>query len=581
EKFSYTPAPHLPQFKEIQESEITSGSSTVSREASNTAEMSLDHEKIQELEYLEYLPKFRIEKFHSNGTQDAWRWLMDLKAEFRDHNLRIPAEPSLWVEALFRETDGEAAKWMDTGDATFLEQSLRDKFPLVAHAETTKSTNEMLAEFAQIKSEPLTHYYGWAVAFLRLINVTDRRNYGSRASLSGAEDMVLDMIIKAFVAGWEEDELRLNSTAHGATTTGSLSKTYEILIESRSALGEIQKQLVLHTTKQKAEAFDEISRAPQSVNSVVVRFVDQVPRPPQQSYRNSNQRGGYKGGNHNTKEGRSQKLLFPNRVTSCNPVVNGSKNFTTECTRCGQHGHYSRSCTNPELQKWEQDVLRQIAFPPKQSMIWNIIDRVTVFFSGLLPHESQNSRLPPWPVPPGWKSKAWKQYYLTSDNSSSQFHQISSPPLVGTSNHSSLKSPVCDIDDFVSSENDEPKTVSFQTDSVEFNIHLTDIPVKNLPTAKINKKKEFFPSGNCSAVDLQIVNMPIDFATMSLNESETLNDEILLRKNNVLCESNLLEANLAEARKRRRMDRGDGKEILDDNSSTDDVTHTGNSQPHN
>ncbi|POS87031.1 hypothetical protein EPUL_000585 [Erysiphe pulchra] len=29
------------------------------------------------------------------------------------------------------------------------------------------------------------------------------------------------------------------------------------------------------------------------------------------------------------------------------------------------------------------------------------------------------------------------------------------------------------------------------------------------------------------------------------------------------------------------MDRGDGKEILDDNSSTDDVTHTGNSQPHN
>lgn len=35
---------------------------------------------------------------------------------------------------------------------------------------------------------------------------------------------------------------------------------------------------MLHTTKQKAEAFDEISRAPQSVNSIVARFSDQVPR---------------------------------------------------------------------------------------------------------------------------------------------------------------------------------------------------------------------------------------------------------------------------------------------------------------
>ncbi|POS87033.1 hypothetical protein EPUL_000586 [Erysiphe pulchra] len=414
EKFGYTPAPDLPQFKEIQESEITSGSSTVSREASNTAEMSLDHEEMQELEYLEYLPKFRIEKFHGNETQDVRRWLMDLKAEFGDHNLRIPVEPSLWVEALRIVDDYEDAT---PGDAKFLEHSLKDKFPLVAHAEITKSTNEMLAEFAQIKSEPLTHYYGRAVAFLHLINVTDRRNDGSRVSLSRAEDMVLDMIIKAFVAGLEEDELRLNSIAHGATTTRSLSKTYEMVIESRRALGEIQKQLVLHTTKQKAEAFDEIFRAPQSMNFVVARFADQVPRPPQQSYRNSNQRGGYKGGNHNTKEGRSQKQLIPHRVTSSNPVVNVSKNFTTECTRCSQLGHYSRSCTNPELQKWEQDVLRQIAFP-RESNTASLSSQTIhdleynrscdYFFSGLLPDESQNSRLPPWPVLPGWKSKAWK-----------------------------------------------------------------------------------------------------------------------------------------------------------------------------
>ncbi|KAI0990979.1 hypothetical protein K3495_g17208, partial [Podosphaera aphanis] len=136
----------------------------------------------------------------------------------------------------------------------------------------------MLAEFSQIKAEPLSDYYGRAVAFLRLINVNDRRGDIAGASLSGAEDMVLDMLIKAFVAGLEDEELRLNSIAHGATGTGSLSKTYDLISESWRAMGEIQKQLVLYTTKQKAEAFDEISRTPQYANSIVARFSDQAPR---------------------------------------------------------------------------------------------------------------------------------------------------------------------------------------------------------------------------------------------------------------------------------------------------------------
>ncbi|KAI0994449.1 hypothetical protein K3495_g13733 [Podosphaera aphanis] len=350
---------------------------------------------------------------------------MDLKAEFRDHNLKIPVEPSLWVEALFRETDKDAAKWMDStphirrivdnyenataNDAIFLEKSLKDKFPLVALTETTKTTNEMLAEFSQIKAEPLSDYYGRAVAFLRLINVNDRRGDIAGASLSGAEDMVLDMLIKAFVASLEDEELRLNSIAHGATSTGSLLKTYDLISESWRAMGEIQKQLVLYTTKQKAEAFDGISRTPQYANSIVARFSDQAPRhsgqhgflrpqisrsfprslstdnhqkpaqsqplnpspnqygssttaaangylgPPSQSPRNNYQRRGYRGSFNNSNESRSRRQIEPNRSSSTNPIVNGLKKFTTECTKCGQLGHYSRSCQNPELQKWEQD----------------------------------------------------------------------------------------------------------------------------------------------------------------------------------------------------------------------------------
>lgn len=85
------------------------------------------------------------------------------------------------------------------------------------------------------------------------------------------------MLIKAFVSGLEDQELRHNAISRGATSTEYLLKTYKIFAEFRRALDEIQKQLAQYTAQQKAEAFDEIYRAPQLVNSVVARFSDQPP----------------------------------------------------------------------------------------------------------------------------------------------------------------------------------------------------------------------------------------------------------------------------------------------------------------
>ncbi|RKF54994.1 hypothetical protein GcC1_207045 [Golovinomyces cichoracearum] len=71
------------------------------------------------------------------------------------------------------------------------------------------------------------------------------------------------MLIKAFVSGLEDQELRHNAISRGATSTEYLLKTYKIFAEFRRALDEIQKQLAQYTAQQKAEAFDEIYRAPQ------------------------------------------------------------------------------------------------------------------------------------------------------------------------------------------------------------------------------------------------------------------------------------------------------------------------------
>ncbi|RKF53814.1 hypothetical protein GcM3_215039 [Golovinomyces cichoracearum] len=119
------------------------------------------------------------------------------------------------------------------GDASYLEQALKDNFPLVSQTKSSKSAIEMLSEFSQMKSEPLPDFYKRATAFLTLVNVSDRGSNNSRSTLYSAEDMILNMLIRAFVSGVEDQESRHNAISRGATSTGSLSKTYEIVAESR------------------------------------------------------------------------------------------------------------------------------------------------------------------------------------------------------------------------------------------------------------------------------------------------------------------------------------------------------------
>ncbi|KAI1004038.1 hypothetical protein K3495_g4173 [Podosphaera aphanis] len=538
----------------------------------------------QQPQYLDYLLKFHIEKFHGNGTQDARRWLIDLKAEFRDRNLKIPVVPSLWVEAILRGKDEEAARWMDStthirriidnyeqataADSTFLEQSFKERFPMVARSQSSKTTREMLAESSQLKSEPFPDYYKRATEFILLLNISDRGNSPSHVILSEAEEMILEMLIEAFVAGLEDEELRLNSISRGATTSKSSLETYAIV---------------------KAEAVDEIYRAPQLANSVVARFSDRPPYsqgshnrfpktldrlhhqynnnnyqqifPPQGSHnprpshisnpspagpsgyqgppppqpRSNNQQSGNRGASRNHPGASPQRQIAPNRNSSRNPVVNGSKNFTTECIKCGQLGHCSRSCRNPALQPWEQDVLKQLAFPHEAHTASLTVQTIhdleynrscDYFFAGLLPEESQSAKIPTWPVPLGWKSKSWTRLEQTSHSTPAR-NNFRSPTAVnsGLNCQPHLDPPVCDIDDFVDQVYDEDRHVGFQTNAVELLVPY--VPLQDFLTFEVNSSSHL-PNKGSNLAELQH-------------------------------EARLLEANLAETRKRQRIDMGDGE----------------------
>lgn len=92
----------------------------------------------------------------------------------------------------------------------------------MAHTKSSRFSIEMLAELSQIKLGPLHDYYNRATSFLRLINVSDRSVSSPHATLSGAEDMILNMLIKTFFSGFEDQKLRHSAVSRGATCTSSL-----------------------------------------------------------------------------------------------------------------------------------------------------------------------------------------------------------------------------------------------------------------------------------------------------------------------------------------------------------------------
>ncbi|RKF78692.1 hypothetical protein GcC1_053047, partial [Golovinomyces cichoracearum] len=168
------------------------------------------------------------------------------------------------------------------------------------------------------------------------------------------------------------------------------------------------------------------------------------------------------------------------------------------------------------------------------------------YFAGLLPEESHISRLPLWPVPPGWKSKSWRKIEhsssLTPDKSNYR------PPTLPTRSSSNIRSyqdpPVCDIDDFTDSGSCDQKHVGFHKNAVH--LHVPDVPLYDIPSSR-NDSVGKEPEKESNLAELQQ-------------------------------EADQLEANLAEARKRQRIDRGDEREVLDDDF-VDDNTHTAGSRP--
>ncbi|RKF82572.1 hypothetical protein GcC1_013040, partial [Golovinomyces cichoracearum] len=234
-----------------------------------------------------------------------------------------------------------------------------------------------------------------------------------------------------------------------------------------------------------------------------------------------------------------QSQITPNRNSPTNPVVNGSKTFTSDCTRCGQLRNYSRSCKNLGLQTWEQDILKQLAFPHESNSsalnVQTIHDleynrSCDYFFAGFLPEESHISRLPLWPVPPGWKSKSWREMEqsssLTPDKSN---YRPPTPPKRSPLDIRSYQDPpVCDIDDFADSDSYVPlfDIPSSRNDSIDAALNWKRLMTSENSRKKINAAME----GNSVKVENNLLEELYSFL-----EKRAESNKILVNSNGKQC----------------------------------------------
>ena len=222
------------------------------------------------------------------------------------------------------------------------------------------------------------------------------------AVLSLLESATLDVIMKAFVKGLFDDEVR-KDTIRGLTTTGrSLRGLCTLAEDADRAKKELHKLLDEEHKTRELDFYRDVVRqnmAQEKIESLLATYRAQPvpkewafdnpfekpsltpqvakpaplgetsgnsthrPKPNNQSYHPRPYSGN---GDRRSQFHRPQSKDLPSRSTSLNKYINGSRTWGTGdgplCVKCGEIGHMSRECSGTVLPAWEQSYLKSIVF---------------------------------------------------------------------------------------------------------------------------------------------------------------------------------------------------------------------------
>ena len=364
--------------------------------------------------------------FSGKGAISAARWLKKLEHELNPYKENGVIPPGRYMDSINLLLTDDAAEWAETNaeaagllsqedptpeSVTAFRNLFQERFPAKTVETSNTSFDTELGEMKQKPDETINSYHKRLLALMLRYGVKDRPLAGS---LSLLESAILDVIMKTFVRGLLDDEVRKETirglSAAGRSLRGLCSlaedadrskKEFQKLMEEENKSRELEfyKDMVQRSMpKDRLEAMLASYRAgPIPTDWMQTNPFSQNPpkyersqtAPPPAAVTKPAPLGTSTGtGNLLPPEtlkaasyppqprwnGFSNRNFFhkptprelPAASTSKNSYVNGSKVWAPGsgalCVKCGETGHISKDCNGIVLPAWEQSYLRSIVF---------------------------------------------------------------------------------------------------------------------------------------------------------------------------------------------------------------------------
>ena len=347
-----------------------------------------------------------------SGKDSATRWLRKLEHElsgYKQADGLIP--PDKYLDAFNMLLTDDAGDWADSHpDAIRLLNSeeptkatvdtfkalLCERFPSKAAEQAPVPFDVELAELRQKPDESLVNYYK---RVLNLVNRFGGRDRPTTSSLSSWESAMLDTVLRAFLRGIIDLDVRREATKGMGSPERSLRSIYTLAEEARRTNLDIQKMLEEEVKSDELAFYKDLVHRNLSKHEIETRLMtyhatkvkvpsgplrtswsiyedkpadEHLPVPPAYESTVLAQNPNRTNGAGPARPPRRQNYqptprTIPKRTTSKNPFINGSKSWTIEkdgrlCIKCGHLGHLPKECNDEVLPAWEQSYLREILF---------------------------------------------------------------------------------------------------------------------------------------------------------------------------------------------------------------------------
>lgn len=317
-------------------------------------------------------PSFQIcGTFSGNDGIPAARWLRKLEQEFRIQDRYIeevqPLDLLLAIDFLLT---GVALEWAEGNPIVFatltkphptaedvgtIKRMMNKRFPARAVELSTQAFQNDLDSLKQKSEESLIEYYNRVKGMMERVGAKDSN---ASNTLSFSERTLLNGILKAFVYGISNSEVRKEAARELASSEASLRSLHLAAEGANRAQQEIRKLEAEDAKVQELQYYRNLAR--EKAQPVQYNSADRETQP---MVRNQPRDLGYgnkpKSPATNTypppsKQHFEPSANLPDRMTSRNPYINGTRTWIYKqvgslCVNCGQCGHTSKTCSELQL----------------------------------------------------------------------------------------------------------------------------------------------------------------------------------------------------------------------------------------